>query len=238
MLDHVCAERYTFRERAEQHQSFNRTEFLRQKRLPETDRTDGVYGSHRLLRSCKMCHDRYSFPNPNPNVEYRKYRTERELVSAKSPSGRRIASDDRERQESSDNGRVFQINVALRASTPDSLVISDELDRGTSEVSGLSLVAAVLNAFAERGPDCPHVFLATHAYSVLTLLPPETRLIQTQVRLSLSTFVRKKTIASSLSSPLCPFAPFTLPASLFLFFLFRHSNTRSTKTNRWPFSTD
>ena len=63
---------------------------------------------------------------------------------------------------------------------PDSIVISDELDRGTCEISGLSLVAAVLNTFAERGSNCPHVFLATHAYSVLTLLS-QTPLIEIQV---------------------------------------------------------
>lgn len=71
--------------------------------------------------------------------------------------------------------------MALRASTSDSIVISDELDRGTSEISGLSLVAAVLNTFAERGSNCPHVFAATHAYNVLALLP-QTPLIETQVR--------------------------------------------------------
>ncbi|KOC63328.1 MutS protein like protein 5 [Habropoda laboriosa] len=65
---------------------------------------------------------------------------------------------------------VRQINVALRASTPNSVVITDELDRGTSETSGFSLVAAVLNAFVERGADCPHVFVATHAYTVLPFL--------------------------------------------------------------------
>ncbi|CAK9809162.1 MutS protein homolog 5 [Anthophora plagiata] len=59
-----------------------------------------------------------------------------------------------------------QINVALRASTAHSIVITDELDRGTSEGSGFSLVAAVLNTFVEKGADCPHVFAATHAYAV------------------------------------------------------------------------
>ncbi|XP_076166799.1 mutS protein homolog 5-like [Ptiloglossa arizonensis] len=72
-----------------------------------------------------------------------------------------------------------QINVAIRTSTPDSVVITDELDRGTSEISGLSLVAAVLNTFAERGDNCPHVFAATHAHSVLALLP-RTPLIELQ----------------------------------------------------------
>ncbi|XP_076666275.1 mutS protein homolog 5 isoform X2 [Andrena cerasifolii] len=72
-----------------------------------------------------------------------------------------------------------QINVALRASTPTSVVITDELDRGTSEISGLSLVAAVLNTFAERGTECPHVFAATHARPALALLA-ETPLIEVQ----------------------------------------------------------
>lgn len=75
---------------------------------------------------------------------------------------------------------VFQINVALRASTPTSVVITDELDRGTSEISGLSLVAAVLNTFAERGTECPHVFAATHARPALALLA-RTPLIEIQV---------------------------------------------------------
>ncbi|XP_046144901.1 mutS protein homolog 5-like isoform X2 [Osmia bicornis bicornis] len=72
-----------------------------------------------------------------------------------------------------------QINVALRASTSKSLVITDELDRNTSEISGSSLVAAVLNEFAEKGADCPHVFATTHAHGVLALLP-RTSLIQVQ----------------------------------------------------------
>lgn len=77
----------------------------------------------------------------------------------------------------------FQINVALHASTSDSIVITDELDRGTSEMSGLSLVAAILNTFAERDSDCPHVFAATHAYGVLALLP-QISLIEIQVRMT------------------------------------------------------
>lgn len=77
----------------------------------------------------------------------------------------------------------FQINVALHASTSDSIVITDELDRGTSEMSGLSLVAAILNTFTERDSDCPHVFAATHAYGVLALLP-QISLIEIQVRMT------------------------------------------------------
>ncbi|KZC06422.1 MutS protein like protein 5, partial [Dufourea novaeangliae] len=72
-----------------------------------------------------------------------------------------------------------QINVALRASTSDSVVITDELDRGTSESSGYALLAAVLNEFAEKGNECPHVFAATHMHTVLGVLP-RTSLIELQ----------------------------------------------------------
>ncbi|XP_011688999.1 PREDICTED: mutS protein homolog 5-like [Wasmannia auropunctata] len=64
-----------------------------------------------------------------------------------------------------------QINSALYASTPNSIVILDEFGNGTSEVSGLSLLAAVLNNFIERGTDCPHIFVATHMHRVMNMLP-------------------------------------------------------------------
>ncbi|XP_014483495.1 PREDICTED: mutS protein homolog 5-like [Dinoponera quadriceps] len=64
-----------------------------------------------------------------------------------------------------------QINSALYASTPNSIVILDEFGNGTSEVSGLSLLAAVLNNFIERGVHCPHVFVATHMHRVINMLP-------------------------------------------------------------------
>ncbi|EFN76321.1 MutS protein-like protein 5 [Harpegnathos saltator] len=64
-----------------------------------------------------------------------------------------------------------QINSALYASTPNSIVILDEFGNGTSEVSGLSLLAAVLNNFIERGVNCPHVFVATHMHRVINMLP-------------------------------------------------------------------
>lgn len=71
--------------------------------------------------------------------------------------------------------------MALRASTSHSVVITDELNSGTNETSGLSLVAAVLNTFAERGDECPHVFATTHAYDVLALLD-RTPFTEIQVR--------------------------------------------------------
>ncbi|XP_072755327.1 mutS protein homolog 5-like isoform X2 [Anoplolepis gracilipes] len=64
-----------------------------------------------------------------------------------------------------------QINSALYASTPNSIVILDEFGNGTSEVSGLSLLAAVLNNFVERGIYCPHVFAATHIHRIMSMLP-------------------------------------------------------------------
>lgn len=179
MRDDVRAKRHTFGARCKFNQSFNRAKFLRQKRIPKTDRTRSVHGSYRLLRSCKNRDDRDDISCFDSNVEHRKHRTEREFVSTESAAGRRAVYVSLDRIEK--NEFAFQINVALRASTSDSIVISDELDRGTSEISGLSLVAAVLNTFAERGSNCPHVFAATHAYNVLALLP-QTPVIETQVR--------------------------------------------------------
>ncbi|KAL0112414.1 hypothetical protein PUN28_012036 [Cardiocondyla obscurior] len=64
-----------------------------------------------------------------------------------------------------------QINSALNASTPNSIVILDEFGNGTSEVSGLSLLAAVLSNFVDRGTDCPHIFVTTHMHRVMDILP-------------------------------------------------------------------
>ncbi|XP_029163563.1 mutS protein homolog 5-like isoform X2 [Nylanderia fulva] len=64
-----------------------------------------------------------------------------------------------------------QINSSLNASTSNSLVILDEFGNGTSEVSGLSLLAAVLNNFVQRGIHCPHVFVATHMHRIMNMLP-------------------------------------------------------------------
>ncbi|XP_011872274.1 PREDICTED: mutS protein homolog 5-like [Vollenhovia emeryi] len=66
---------------------------------------------------------------------------------------------------------IRQINSAMYASTLNSIVILDEFGNGTSEVSGLSLLAAVLNNFVERGSDCPHIFVATHMHRVMNMLP-------------------------------------------------------------------
>ncbi|CAH0405561.1 unnamed protein product [Chilo suppressalis] len=59
-----------------------------------------------------------------------------------------------------------QMALALQESTPDSLIIIDEFGKGTSEVDGLSLLAACLNTFLFRGEECPHLFLSTHFLDV------------------------------------------------------------------------
>ncbi|XP_066594370.1 mutS protein homolog 5-like [Prorops nasuta] len=64
-----------------------------------------------------------------------------------------------------------QINMAVRCSTPNTLIIIDEFGVGTDEISGLSLFTAVLMNFLERGVYCPHIFAATHIHRVLQLLP-------------------------------------------------------------------
>lgn len=48
-------------------------------------------------------------------------------------------------------------------------------------MSGLSLLAAVLNNFVERGTNCPHIFVATHMHRVMNMLP-QSPIIEEQVR--------------------------------------------------------
>ncbi|CAG9796838.1 unnamed protein product [Diatraea saccharalis] len=55
-----------------------------------------------------------------------------------------------------------QMALALQESTSNSLIIIDEFGKGTSEVDGLSLLAACLNTFLYQGEQCPHLFVSTH----------------------------------------------------------------------------
>ncbi|XP_024936027.1 mutS protein homolog 5 [Cephus cinctus] len=64
-----------------------------------------------------------------------------------------------------------QINMALRSSTCNSLVIMDEFGKGTLETDGLALLASVLSNFIERGSNCPHIFAATHIHRVVDFVP-------------------------------------------------------------------
>ncbi|XP_012275767.1 mutS protein homolog 5 [Orussus abietinus] len=66
-----------------------------------------------------------------------------------------------------------QVNVTLRTSTPNSLIILDEFGQGTHESDGLTLLAAVLKEFIERGSKCPHVFVSTHLHSITQLIPED-----------------------------------------------------------------
>ncbi|XP_053619329.1 mutS protein homolog 5-like [Plodia interpunctella] len=55
-----------------------------------------------------------------------------------------------------------QMALALQESTSNSLIIIDEFGKGTSEVDGLSLLAACLNTLLFQNEMCPHVILSTH----------------------------------------------------------------------------
>lgn len=91
MRDHFRAERYTFREWQQFDQSYNRAKFLRQECISKADWSHSVHGSYRLLRSCKIRDDRHDISYLDSNVEYGKYRAERELVSTESSTGREIS---------------------------------------------------------------------------------------------------------------------------------------------------
>ncbi|XP_026319571.1 mutS protein homolog 5-like [Hyposmocoma kahamanoa] len=59
-----------------------------------------------------------------------------------------------------------QMALALQESTSKSLIIIDEFGKGTSEVDGLSLLAACLNTLIFQGENCPHVLLSTHFLNI------------------------------------------------------------------------
>lgn len=60
---------------------------------------------------------------------------------------------------------------SLYCSTSSSLVVVDEFGKGTSELDGLSLLTASLEAFLKREKNCPFVFVSTHFHHVVGLLP-------------------------------------------------------------------
>ncbi|GLG95196.1 DNA mismatch repair protein spellchecker 1 [Gryllus bimaculatus] len=66
---------------------------------------------------------------------------------------------------------VKQMILCLYSSTPNSLIIVDEFGKGTSEGSGLALLAACLQHFLSRGSKCPHVFISTHFHRIINMLP-------------------------------------------------------------------
>ncbi|KAK6642412.1 hypothetical protein RUM43_003914 [Polyplax serrata] len=72
-----------------------------------------------------------------------------------------------------------QMSHALYNTTPNSMVVVDEFGKGTTEIDGLSLLAASLIHFVERKDKCPFVLVSTHFHSLPTLLP-ESRLIKLQ----------------------------------------------------------
>jgi len=97
---------------------------------------------------------------------------------------------------------IPQINAALYASTTNSIVILDEFGNGTSEKSGLSLLAAVLNSFVERDVYCPHVFVATHMFQLMNMLP-RSPIIEEQVRCTFGQSLRSISLERSLKSCVC-----------------------------------
>ncbi|CAD6186473.1 unnamed protein product [Caenorhabditis auriculariae] len=67
---------------------------------------------------------------------------------------------------------IGQISVALRRSTGKSLVIIDEFGKGTMVEVGLSLLAACLTYWIQRGvEDCPHLFLSSHFHALPKYIP-------------------------------------------------------------------
>lgn len=62
------------------------------------------------------------------------------------------------------------MSLALRTTTKKSLVIIDEFGKGTAEADGLSLLAASVEDFLQRGENSPIVFLSTHFASLINYI--------------------------------------------------------------------
>lgn len=64
-----------------------------------------------------------------------------------------------------------QVSQALQSCTRKSLILLDEMGKGTSSADGASLFAATIKHFLERGQHCPRILAATHFHgkTVLTL---------------------------------------------------------------------
>ena len=64
------------------------------------------------------------------------------------------------------------MTYSIYNSTPKSLIVIDEFGKGTTEIDGLSLLAASLIHFLERESKCPYILVSTHFHSLPKLLPP------------------------------------------------------------------
>jgi DNA mismatch repair protein MSH5 len=59
-----------------------------------------------------------------------------------------------------------QVSHALQSSTRQSLLLLDEMGKGTSSIDGASLFAATIKYLLGRGPHCPRTLAATHFHEV------------------------------------------------------------------------
>ena len=59
-----------------------------------------------------------------------------------------------------------QLSQALQSSTLHSLILLDEMGKGTSSTDGASLFAATIKHLLERGNQCPRTLAATHFHEV------------------------------------------------------------------------
>ncbi|KAH9932680.1 DNA mismatch repair protein MutS [Epithele typhae] len=60
-----------------------------------------------------------------------------------------------------------QVSLALRNSTPRSMVLLDEFGKGTLPTDGAGLLCGVLKHFLERGDECPKIIATTHFHDIV-----------------------------------------------------------------------
>ncbi|VDD86916.1 unnamed protein product [Enterobius vermicularis] len=77
---------------------------------------------------------------------------------------------------------IAQMASCLRRSTGQSLIIIDEFGKGTLTEVGVSLLAASLNSWIDRGKSlCPHVFVSSHFHSLMNFLHQDSTILSYHV---------------------------------------------------------
>ncbi|XP_075042697.1 mutS protein homolog 5 isoform X2 [Mixophyes fleayi] len=74
-----------------------------------------------------------------------------------------------------------QVARAVNNATVNSLILIDEFGKGTNTVDGLSLLAAILRYWINKGSSSPHIFLSTNFHSLIQLkILPDNPTVQYQ----------------------------------------------------------
>lgn len=64
------------------------------------------------------------------------------------------------------NHFIFQLVTIVSNPSSNSLIILDEVGKGTTESEGVAILAGCLNFFFSQGESSPHIIISTHLDSI------------------------------------------------------------------------